>query len=318
MFSKDGSANFHLREDIPMTSITFVNLMTIIYTLTDDWYKAHGVRLLTGKPGCKPEFTDSEVLSLLLVMDYLPFPGEGQFLAFLRANYLPLFPKLISQSQFNRRARALRLLLEALRRYWVVKLGATRETHFLLDTKPVPVVGYKRSKAHSQFAGSADYGVCPSRRLHYFGYKLVTLTTLAGLPVVYDLVPANADERDAAEAVVDCLAHAHIWADKGFLGEHWQANIREQTGNRVWTAKRVNQQDQNPKTFDALLNRIRERIESAFNEIQNTGRNIERLLTKTVVGLCTRVIAKMASHALKYLLRRDFGIDVQTFTEVGA
>jgi len=301
-----------------MSSIPFVDLMTIMYTLTDDWYQAYGIRLLKGKPGCKPNFTDSEVLTLLLAMDYLPFPGEAQFLAFLRANYLCLFPQLITQSQFNRRARALRLLLEALRRYWIVKLGATSETQFLLDTKPVPVVGYKRSKAHSQFAGSADYGVCVSRNLRYFGYKLVTITTLSGLPVVYELVPANTDERDAAEAVIDYLTQCDLFADKGFLGEHWQAEIREQTGTRVWTAKRVNQADQNPAAFDALLNRVRERIESAFNEIQNTGRNIERLLTKTIVGLCTRVIAKMASHALKHLLRREFGIDVQTFATTGA
>lgn len=212
----------------------------------------------------------------------------------------------------------MRLLLETLRQDWVIRLGVTGETHFLLDTKPVPVVGYKRRKAHSQFAGRADYGVCPSHHLHYFGYKLVTLTTLDGLPVVYALVPANTDERDAAEVVPDRLANCHLWADKGYLGEQWQADIHEQTGNRVWTAKRVNQADQNPKAFDARLNRIRERIESAFNEIQNTGRNLERLLTKTVVGLCTRVIAKMTSHALKYLLRRDFGIEVQTFTVLGA
>jgi hypothetical protein len=32
-----------------------------------------------------------------------------------------------------------------------------------------------------------------------------------------------------------------------------------------------------------------------------------------VVGLCTRVAAKMASHALRCLLRQAYGIDVQTF-----
>ena len=301
-----------------MPSITFPDLLTTIYALTDDWYQTYGVQCLKGKPGCKPEFSDSEVLTLLLAMDYLPFPGETQFLGYLRANYLDLFPKLVTQSQFNRRARALRLVLEQLRRYWVIQLGATSERQFLLDTKPVPVVGYKRSKHHSQFAGSASYGRCVSRNLHYFGYKLVTLTTLTGLPVVYDLVAANTDERQAAETVVTYLSGCDLLADKGFLGEDWQAEIREQTGNRVWTAKKVNQAQQNPKAFDQWLNRARERIEGAFNEIQNTGRNIERLLTKTVVGLCTRVIAKMTSHALKHLLRREFGIDVQTFAAIAA
>jgi hypothetical protein len=290
-----------------------VMLLTIIYVLVDDWYQAEGQALLKGKVGRKPTFSDSEVITLMLAMDFIPFPSETQFIGFIRANYLRLFPHLVAQSEFNRRARGLRLLVEALRRAWVVDLGGTQERQFLLDTKPVPVVGYKRSKRHSDFAGSAAYGVCASRNLHYFGYKLVMISTLDGLPVVYDLVPANLEEREAAEAVVFSLAHCDLFGDKGFLGEDWQALIRDLTGNRIWTVKRDNQHVQNPVEFDRLLNRIRERIEGVFHEVQNTGRNLERLLAKTIVGLCTRIIAKMTSHALKLLLRRDFGINVQTF-----
>jgi hypothetical protein len=40
----------------------------------------------------------------------------------------------------------------------------------------------------------------------------------------------------------------------------------------------------------------------------DVGRNIERLLTKTVLGLATRVIAKMTSHILRRLLLVDFGV----------
>jgi hypothetical protein len=291
-------------------------LLTIIYILVDDWYQAKGHKLLKGKPGAKPVFSDSEVITLMLAMDFIPFPGETQFLGFMRANYLALFPKLLDQSQFNRRARGLRLLLEQLRREWIVQLGVLGETQFLLDTKPVPVVGYKRSKRRSDFAGSASYGYCVSRKMYYFGYKLVTITTLEGLPVICELVPANVDEREAAEAVLFYLSNCDIFGDKGFVGEEWQAFIHQQTGNRIWTVKRTNQHVQNPAAFDALLNSIRERIEGAFNEIQNTGRNLERLLAKTIVGLCTRVIAKLTSHVLKLLLRRDFGIDVQTFQTI--
>jgi len=296
-----------------MTSITFSDLLTIIFVLVDDWYKTNGIQYLAGKPGPKPEFSDSEVITLMLAMDYLPFPSETQFIAYIRANYLSLFPKLVDQSQFNRRARALRLLVEALRRYWLGQRGVLSQARYLLDTKPVPAMGYKRSKKHSDFAGSAGYGVCVSRNMKYFGYKLVTLTTFNGLPVVYDLVPANSDERLAAETVVAYLRGCHIFGDKGFIGVNWQTEIYDQTGNQIWTPKRANQFLQNPKAFDHWLNSIRERIEGVFHEIQNTGRNIERLLAKTILGLCTRVITKMASHALKYFLWVDFGIKVQTF-----
>lgn len=63
-----------------------------------------------------------------------------------------------------------------------------------------------------------------------------------------------------------------------------------------------------------MLNSVRERIEGVFHEIQNTGRNVERLLAKSRDGLMTRIICKVTSHLLRHLLRLKFGIDVQTFS----
>jgi hypothetical protein len=301
-----------------MTSITISDILTIIFVLVDDWYQAEGVKLLRGKPGKKPEFTDSEMMTLMLAQDYIPYPSETQYVEFIRANYLDLFPKLVDQSQFNRRARSLRLLVEQLRRYWIVQKGWNYQTRYLMDTKPVPVLGYKRTKHHSDFLGNANYGVCASRKLKYFGYKLVTVTTLRGIPMVYDLVPANLDERLVAEAIIDRLSCCDLFADKGFLGLEWQTQIFDQTNNLIWTPRRSNQYIQNTRNLDRWLSSVRERIEGVFHEIQDTGRNIERLLAKTIVGLCTRVIAKITSHLLRYLLLIDFGVNVQTFEVVSA
>lgn len=297
-----------------MTSIDMVSLLTIIYVLVDDWYQRQGYRYMQGKPGAKPEFSDSEMLTLMLAQDFIPYPGETQFLGYMRANHLSEFPRLVDQSQYNRRARGLWHILETLRQEWVQVLGGYDERQLLLDTKPVPVVGQTRSKRRSDFAGDAAYGYCAARQLHYFGYKLVSLVTLDGLPVVYDLVPANLDERDAAEAVLYRVKDCDIFADKGFIGQDWQADIQCHSTNRIWTTKRVNQVQQNPASFDALLNRLRERIESTFNQLQNTGRFLERLLAKTPRGLYTRVIAKVAALVLRLLLSKHFGIDVLSFS----
>src|SRR5207237_4497683 len=88
-----------------MHSIDFPTLLTIMYVLVDDWYKENAPRLLKGKVGAKPAFSAAEVITLMLAMDFLSLESETQFLSFLRANYLPLFPRLCDQSQFNRRAR---------------------------------------------------------------------------------------------------------------------------------------------------------------------------------------------------------------------
>ncbi len=300
----------------PGTPLDIETLFLIIFVIVDDWYQSQGVKHLKSKPGKKPDLSDSEVITLLLTRDFLPFPSERQYIAFIRANYMGLFPDLVDRSQFNRRARHLRWLVEEFRRYWLDQLGATLAQEFLLDTKPVPVMGYKRSKKRSAFAKHAGYGVCVSRNLKYFGFKLVALTTLDGIPVVYELVSANTDERAAAEEVLAYVWNCDILGDKGFLGEEWQLAQDDWRGNRLWTAKRVNQAKQNHPEFDRWLNSKRERIEGAFNEIQNVGRNIEKLGVKTMSGLCAQVIGKMTSHLLKIVLRRVFNIDVLSFSYI--
>ena len=253
-------------------------------------------------PGVKPKMSESEILTLGLIMDYLPFPGEKQFIGFIRANYGQWFPNMLTQSQFNRRLRKLGQMLELLRREWVGELGGTNALSLIIDTKPIPVMEYRRSKRHSDFHGSADYGYCAARKMKYFGYKLVMLSTLEGIPIAYDLVPANTDERQAVEGVLQVANGCDIYGDKGFIGQDWQSEITEFTGNRIWTIQQDNQHHQNSANFKRLLSRVRQ--------------NPERLLNKTVVGFVTHIAAKIASHTLRILLRRRFGIDVQTFRSV--
>lgn len=71
---------------------------------------------------------------------------------------------------------------------------------------------------------------------------------------------------------------------------------------------------QNQMLFFLPLFSIHQGIEDVFHEIQNAGRNIERLLAKTVWRLhIRRVVANMTSHLLQCILLTDFGINNQTF-----
>lgn len=289
-------------------------LFLLTYFLVDNWYRCKGESLLGRTVGSKPVFSDSEVLTLVLAMDFFEFSSERHYIEFIRANYLNLFPNLPDQSQFNRRARSLRFLLNQLRKDWAAQLGAHLEAHFLLDATPVITVGYRRDKRKSAFLGSAQYGFCASRKMKYFGYKLVMLTTLDGTPYGFELVPANTDDRDAADEILDELPpECDVWSDKGFIDQEWQTQWARQ-GKRIWTVKRKNQHSQNPPEFDRLLNSVRQRIEVAFDILKEGGRSVERTLAHTINGLCSRIIAKISSVTLRLFLRRFFGIDVLTYT----
>lgn len=296
-----------------MNSIDFESLLVIVFVLVDDWYKSSKKSLKSKSPGVKPEMSNSEIMTLALMMDYLPFPVLSQYLGFIRANYGKWFPNLLERSQFNRRLRKLGAEIEILRRMWVQQLGSGDEKSFMIDTKPIPVVGYRRSKKHSDFDGSASYGYCAARKMKYFGYKLVVLSTLGRIPVAYELVPANTDERKAVEGVLQMVRGSDIYGDKGFIGQHWQSEVTLSTGNRIWTIQRENQHQKVSPDLKRLISKVRQPIEGVFNEIQNTGRNPERLLNKTVQGLATHMAIKMTSHTLRLFLRLRFGIDVLTF-----
>jgi hypothetical protein len=71
-----------------MTSISIPDLLTIIFVLVDDWYREYGPKPLAGKPGAKPEFSDSEMITLMLAQDYIPYPSETQYIGFICANHL--------------------------------------------------------------------------------------------------------------------------------------------------------------------------------------------------------------------------------------
>lgn len=287
-------------------------LFTHVFILVDDWFKQHPRQ----GAGRKPLFSDSEVVTLLLMMDFLPYPSERQYLSYVRANHLNLFPRLLDQSGFNIRARALRYKVEQLRQFLHKKLVRESQAYLLMDSKPVPVLSYKRNKDSSDFLGSANYGVCTSRALKYFGYKLIMLSTLEGVPLCYDLVPANTDERVAAEELLENITDCRVLCDKGFIGAFWQQEMLETLGVKVLTAKRKNQAQQNPQDSDKVLGSVRQRMEGVFNELQNLGKNLERLLAKTVVGLGTRVAALVTSHTLKLFLRKAYSMDVQTFSYI--
>ncbi|MBD1904403.1 transposase [Funiculus sociatus GB2-A5] len=70
------------------------------------------------------------------------------------------------------------------------------------------------TKPEVTFKGFAAPGYCAARQMYYFGYKLTLLTTWNGIPIAYDLVPANTDERVAVESLFDSIRGCTIYGDK--------------------------------------------------------------------------------------------------------
>src|SRR5207237_8395266 len=95
---------------------------------------------------------------------------------------LHYFPGLKERSRYNRRKRDLWSVILAVRISLQIVLDALQlEETAAIDSVPVPCVGYKRAKPGSDFVGTAAYGVCSSKAMKYFGFKLHAMVSLTGV-----------------------------------------------------------------------------------------------------------------------------------------
>jgi len=179
-------------------NMSMETFLTVLYCFVDEWYQQNAPRLLKGKVGTKPVFSDSEVLTLMLAQHWCGFQKESRWLRFLKNTYLALFPRLLDQSQFNRRARNLCWLLNRMRQDLLKQMGAFQEAVRLIDGTPVHVRHWRRfGKTHLRLPAAA-LGHCAAKKETFYGYRLVVMTPLEGGITDWERIPGNADEREAA------------------------------------------------------------------------------------------------------------------------
>jgi hypothetical protein len=280
--------------------------LTALYTYVDDWYQTEGARLLAGKVGKRPEFSDSEVLTLSLAQHWCGFHKERDWLRFVRQNYLQLFPRLLSQSEFNRRARHLCWLLNRLRLWVVQQLDAFTEAYRLTDGTPIHVRHWRRYGKGHLLLREAALGYCASKQEPFYGYRLVVLTTLDGIITDWALVSAATDEREAALDLLEAYRNLTVLGDKGFLDQFRQALLIERSGNQLHTPKRKNQKEQNAPAWDAVMNRLRRLVETTFAQAKDVF-GLEKPGARSWWGVLSRLIAKLTGLTLAAWINKQQG-----------
>lgn len=184
--------------DVPTFLVT-------VYSTVDDIYKERFAPHKPVRPGPEVEMSDSEVLTLVLLAQWRPDRSESGFLRLVAQRWRAYFPRLLSQSAFNRRARDLAGVLCALgplvSQVVAHRLGlvAAYET---LDGVPVPLMRRCRGERHRLFANEAAVGRGGSDRDWYYGVKLLCAVTAHGLISGFVVGPANTEERWLADALL--------------------------------------------------------------------------------------------------------------------
>jgi hypothetical protein len=88
------------------------SFLVLLYVSVDDWWRASH----PSTPRRPALLADSEVLTLAILAQWPRFRSERDFWRFACSHLREYFPKLCSQSQLNRRVRALEPELRALQK----------------------------------------------------------------------------------------------------------------------------------------------------------------------------------------------------------
>jgi hypothetical protein len=208
--------------------------LVTVYCVVDDLYRAHAAPHKPVRPGHRPELADSEVLTLLVLAQWQQGRSERAFLRYACGHWHGYFPRLLSQSAFNRRARDLLgvvcllgpLVSQGVRQ----ELGITA-TYEVVDGVAIPLMRRCRGEQHRLFGLEAGIGRGGSDREWYYGVHLLGAINSAGLITGFVVGPAPTAEHWLAEALFRWREHPRAPAPT--LAELEPVLERSHAGGRV-------------------------------------------------------------------------------------
>ncbi len=270
--------------------------VTVLFCRVDDTYyqlNPKGRRYETLK-----ELSDSEVITLALFQQLRGIESQRSFLREVARFFSHLFPGIVGlhPSSFHRRIRNLRRYLESLRRAILPELVGEPET-LIVDSTLLSVLHPRQVSQGSGFEGAAwvRWG-----SFSVYGVKLHVLCATNRMPISYELTPAN---------VADLSLTGELLAEAKLLGEEV---ARKLLGDLAYRSQELEEELAELGivlvTGEASTRRpgVRQQIEIAFSSLKRTFGLGETLAT-TLVGLVTRIAAKMTAYTYAFLINRVLG-----------
>src|SRR5205085_7259757 len=285
-------------------------VLTTIFTRVDDTMKGSAmIQQALERPGPAPRLSDSELVTIALYQELIGEPREDHFFRLHQASLRPFFPGLNERSRSNRRKRDLWSVILAVRVSLQLVLDALElEETAAIDSAPLPCVSYKRGKQASDFVGTADYGVCSSKAMKYFGCKLHTVVSLTGLILGFLLTPANCYDNQPVVELIDSFSHhlKLLLGDGAYNDAALQSYLDQYRSLQLLAPAKANQAPKRSSSAQKQLNRLRLICETVNAQLQEQ-LHLSKHYAKSTWGLFTRIAAKVTAHSVGMVVNTFLG-----------
>lgn len=148
---------------------------------------------------------------------------------------------------------------------------------------------------------SPDKGYCASQKKYFYGYKLHSVCSSAGVIESLDLTSASVHDVHYLKDVQELFSHCIITGDKGYISKEQQVNLFETARIQLEVPLRTNQMEQKPVMW--ILKKVRKRIETVFSQLCDQFM-IQRNYAKSFTGFKSRILAKVTGFTLLQFLNK--------------
>jgi hypothetical protein len=271
-------------------------LATALYVKIDD--------MLRDWPDLAPErppggfvrtLSDAELLAMAVMSALLGFTSERRWLRYVNENLAGMFPRRIGQSGYTKRMRKAFWLFIRVIRMLAMDTSLWSDDVWVVDSAPVECGRSRETARRSDAAGWAEYGCCASHTRYFWGLRLHLVCTLSGLPVLFALAGAKADEREillgmleAGQDVTEGHRGQTLIGDKNYFGRRFEADLTD----RELALLRPARKGEAGRAGQHLFRPLRQVIESV-NWTFKGQLDLERHGGRTPEGIIARVLARI-------------------------
>jgi hypothetical protein len=256
--------------------------------------------------GFDPKLTDSEVITLEIVGEFLGKDQDKGIWRYFRNHWHAWFPNLGSRANFAKQCANLWAIKQRILKHLSIELNGYGDPIHLVDGFPMPVCRITRAPKSECFKYEASYGYCAAKDEFYYGFEGHIVINLEGVISGYTFAPANIDERDVLQDMTDGIQGLLI-GDKGFIKPFLKQELAEHEID-LQTPLRKNMTDTRPNSFVQQLLSARRLVETVIGQLTDRF-NIEKVRARDLWHLTNRFVRKLLAHTvavfLNYCLHRD-------------
>ncbi len=272
-----------------------------VFCLVDDQLKG---RRRIRQRGPAPKLSDSEVLTIEIVGEFLGLDTDKALYRYFRRHYAEWFPALgeIHRTTFARQSANLWKLKECL---WqeLLALAPHDPAFAICDSLPLPACLFARAYRCRRFRGEAAFGKDTLLKQTFYGFRVHVRICWPGVITRFSVAPANAHELSVAPELLEFTQGLAI-GDRNYHSPITREELA-QMGVELLAPYSSKKLDPNPQK-SAFLSRLRYRIDTVFSQLTERY-SVKRVWARDMWHLTSRLLRKVLSHTVGFLLNHQMG-----------